>query len=36
MEVNNEPDELSLCIRPGALHKQKGEPTYTTVSFEVL
>ncbi|XP_013111610.2 sex-determining transformer protein 1 [Stomoxys calcitrans] len=34
MEVNNEPDELSLCIRPGALHKQKGEPTYATVSFE--
>lgn len=36
MEVNNDPDELSLCIRPGALHKQKGEPTYATVSFEVL
>ncbi|XP_061399470.1 metal regulatory transcription factor 1 [Musca vetustissima] len=34
MEVNNEPDELSLCIRPGALHKQKGESTYATVSFE--
>ncbi|KAL9910808.1 metal response element-binding Transcription Factor-1 isoform 1-T1 [Glossina fuscipes fuscipes] len=34
MEVNNEPDELLFCIRPGALHKQKGEPTYTTVSFE--
>ncbi|KAM7356871.1 metal response element-binding Transcription Factor-1 [Cochliomyia hominivorax] len=34
MEINNEPDELSLCIRPGALHKQKGEPTYATVSFE--
>lgn len=37
MEVNNdEPDELSLCIRPGALHKQKGDTTYATVSFEVL
>ncbi|XP_020714461.1 uncharacterized protein LOC101456214 isoform X2 [Ceratitis capitata] len=35
MEVNNQPDELSLCIRPGALHKQKGEPTQATfTTFE--
>ncbi|XP_054732924.1 uncharacterized protein LOC129240886 isoform X1 [Anastrepha obliqua] len=32
VEVNNQPDELSLCIRPGALHKQKGEPTHATVT----
>ncbi|XP_075159807.1 metal response element-binding Transcription Factor-1 [Haematobia irritans] len=34
MEVNNEPDELSFCIRPGALHKHKGETTYSNNSFE--
>nr|XP_036228107.1 uncharacterized protein LOC106618496 isoform X2 [Bactrocera oleae] len=32
MEVNNQPDELSLCIRPGALHIQKGEPTHATIT----
>lgn len=35
MEVNNDPDELSSCIRTGALHRQKEESSYATVSFEV-
>ncbi|XP_055716332.1 zinc finger X-linked protein ZXDB [Phlebotomus papatasi] len=34
MEHTILPDEISLCIRPGAKHKLSGEPSHATITIE--